>query len=115
MVWEVKHLRFHPVNAAGLPGAPLHLIVARDVLNPEERDVLRQQRTRGNVAPDDAARGVFAKQRGAAVLEDQRGEIGLDQYEGRRYQGLKRHLILSCISYLFLSRMRQEFRGEIPA
>jgi hypothetical protein len=34
MVWEVKHLRFSPVGADGLPGEPLHLIVARDVLNP---------------------------------------------------------------------------------
>jgi hypothetical protein len=42
----------------------------------------------------------------------QKSEIGLDQYEGRRYQGLKRHLILSSVSYLFLSRMRQEFGGE---
>ena len=45
---------------------------------------------------------------------DQKSEIGLDQYEGRRYQGLKRHLILSCISYLFLARMRQDFGGEKP-
>jgi hypothetical protein len=36
MVWEVKHLRFFPVGAGGLPGEPLHLIVARDVLNPAE-------------------------------------------------------------------------------
>jgi hypothetical protein len=47
-------------------------------------------------------------------FEDQKSEIGLDQYEGRRYQGLKRHLILSCVSYLFLSRVRQEFGGEKP-
>ena len=45
-------------------------------------------------------------------FEDQKSEIGLDQFEGRRYQGLKRHLILSCVSYLFLSRMREEFGGE---
>ena len=44
-------------------------------------------------------------------FEDQKSEIGLDQYEGRRYQGLKRHMILSCVSYLFLSRMREEFGG----
>ena len=36
MVWEVKHLRFSPVGEDGLPGEPLHLIVARDVLNPDE-------------------------------------------------------------------------------
>ncbi len=36
MIWEVKHLRFSPVGADGLPGDPLHLIVARDVLDPAE-------------------------------------------------------------------------------
>src|SRR5260370_5986282 len=36
MVWEVKHLRFYPVAADSLPGAALHLIVARDVLDPDE-------------------------------------------------------------------------------
>ena len=54
----------------------------------------------------------FSRWRVERCFEDQKSEIGLDQYEGRRYQGLKRHLILSCVSYLFLSRMRQEFGGE---
>jgi hypothetical protein len=45
-------------------------------------------------------------------FEDQKSEIGLDQYEGRRYLGLKRHLILSSVSYLFLARVRQEEREK---
>ena len=45
--------------------------------------------------------------------EDQKGEIGLDQYEGRRYLGLKRHMLLSAVSYLFLARVRQEERAEL--
>jgi hypothetical protein len=57
----------------------------------------------------------FSRWRVERCFEDQKSEIGLDQYEGRRYQGLKRHMILSCVSYLFLSRMRQEFGGEKPA
>ena len=54
----------------------------------------------------------FSRWRVERCFEDQKSEIGLDQYEGRRYQGLKRHLILSCVSYLFLSRMHEEFGGE---
>ena len=42
-------------------------------------------------------------------FEVQKGEIGLDHFEGRRYQGLKRHMILNCVSYLFLSRIRREY------
>ena len=111
MVWEVKHLRFHPVNAAGLPGAPLHLIVARDVLNPEERKFFVSNAPEGT-SLQTMLLVAFSRWRVERCFEDQKGEIGLDQYEGRRYQGLKRHLILSSISYLFLSRMRQEFGGE---
>jgi hypothetical protein len=36
MIWEVKHLRFYPVDEHGLPGEPMHLVVARGVLNPAE-------------------------------------------------------------------------------
>jgi len=38
--------------------------------------------------------------------------IGLDQWEGRHYFGLKRHLILPCVSYLFLARVREKLRGK---
>jgi hypothetical protein len=40
MVWEVKHLRFTPVGEDGLPGEPLPLIVARDVLDPQGYRIL---------------------------------------------------------------------------
>ena len=78
---------------------------------PDGAEVLREQRTAGDVDPDDAAGRVLALACGT-LFRGPEVEIGLDQYEGRRYQGLKRHLILSCVSYLFLSRMRQEFGGE---
>jgi SRSO17 transposase len=111
MVWEVKHLRFSPVNADGLPGEPLHLIVARDVLNPE---VLKffVSNAPAETSVQTMLLVAFSRWRVERCFEDQKSEIGLDQYEGRRYQGLKRHLILSCVSYLFLSRMRREFGGE---
>jgi len=110
MVWEVKHLRFFPVGADGLPGDPLHLVIARNVLDPAELKFFVSN------APAETPVGTlllvaFSRWRVERCFEDQKGEIGLDQYEGRRYRGLKRHLILSCVSYLFLSRMRQEFGG----
>jgi SRSO17 transposase len=111
MIWEVKHLRFHPVGGDGLPGAALHLIVARDVLNPAELKFFVSNAPAGT-SVQELLLVAFSRWRVERCFEDQKSEIGLDQYEGRRYQGLKRHLILSCVSYLFLSRMRQEFGGE---
>jgi hypothetical protein len=113
MVWEVKHLRFSPVGEDGLPGEPLHLIVARDVLNPDEMKFFVSNAPAGAPVPRMLLVG-FSRWRVERCFEDQKGEIGLDQYEGRRYRGLKRHLILSGVSYLFLSRVRQEFGGEKP-
>jgi SRSO17 transposase len=54
----------------------------------------------------------FSRWRVERCFEDQKGEVGLDHYEGRRYVGPKRHLALSAVSYLFLARMRQELGGE---
>ena len=113
MVWEVKHLRFHPVDADGLPGEPLHLVIARDVLNPAELKFFVSNAPAGTPVPR-MLLVAFSRWRVERCFEDQKGEIGLDQYEGRRYRGLRRHLILSGISYLFLSRVRQEFGGEKP-
>ena len=110
MVWEVKHLRFSPVGADGLPGEPLHLIVARNVLNPAELKFFVSNAPAG-ASIQEMLLVAFSRWRVERCFEDQKSEIGLDQYEGRRYQGLKRHLILSCVSYLFLSRVRQEFGG----
>jgi len=111
MVWEVKHAHFTPKDEDGMPGEPMHLVVARNVLDPDEVKFFVS-----NAPPETPVQRLllvgFSRWRVERCFEDQKSEIGLDQYEGRRYQGLRRHLILSCVSYLFLSRMRLEFGGE---
>ncbi len=56
----------------------------------------------------------FQRWRVERCFEDQKQEVGLDCFEGRRYIGLKRHHIMTAISYLFLSRVCAEERGEKP-
>ena len=38
--------------------------------------------------------------------EDAKGECGLDQYQGRRWDGLHRHLALVMLTYSFLAQRR---------
>lgn len=111
LVWEVKTARITMKNDDGLPGLRLHLIVARNVLDPNEVKFFVS-----NAPADTSVQTLllvaFSRWRIERCFEDQKQEIGLDQWEGRHYVGLQRHLILSCVSYLFLARVREQLRGE---
>lgn len=113
MVWECKHVMLTVKGADGLPGETLHLVVARDVLDPEELKFFVS-----NAPPPTSVETLllvaFSRWRVERCFEDDKSEIGLDHYEGRRYLGLKRHLLISAVSLLFLARVRQDWRGEKP-
>lgn len=111
MIWEVKHAPFYLQGPDGLPGRRWHLVVARNVLDPTETKFFVS-----NASPDMSVGTIllaaFSRWRVERCFEDGKGEVGLDHYEGRRYPGLKRHLILSAISYLFLAMTNQRLRGK---
>lgn len=113
LVWECKHTFIAVKDENGLPGERLHLVIARNVLNLEELKFFVS-----NASP---AVGIgalllvaFSRWRVERCFQDDKSEIGLDQYEGRRYLGLQRHLVLSAVSYLFLATVRHQERGEKP-
>jgi SRSO17 transposase len=113
MVWEAKSIPIYPKDEDGLPQRTDHLIVARNVLAPGEVKYFASN------APLQTPRTTlllvaFSRWRVERCFEDEKGELGLDHYEGRKYQGLKRHLILTAVSHLFLARAHQELRGEKP-
>src|SRR3954453_9502572 len=93
-------------DADGLPGERLHLVAARNVLDPEEVKVFVS-----NAPPGTSVRILllvaFSRWRVERCFQDDKSEIGLDNDEGRRYLGLKRHLIVSAVSSLFLARIRR--------
>jgi len=111
MVWEVKHTMITIKDEKGLPGMRLHLVVARNALNPEEIKFFVS-----NAAPEVQVQTLllvaFSRWRVERCFEDGKQEVGLDQWEGRRWLGLKRHLILTSVSYLFLARVRKQLRGK---
>jgi SRSO17 transposase len=111
MVWEVKHLWFYPNGEDNLPMAPMHLIVARSVLEPEVLKFFIAD------APQETPLTVllhvtFSRWRVERCFEDQKTELGFDHFEGRSYLGLIRHQTITALTHLFLSRVHQEWRGE---
>lgn len=112
-VIEVKHCIVYPKNSNGLPGQAHHLIVARDVLHRDEIKFFLSN------APEDTRlelllKVAYSRWRVERCFQDDKSYIGLDHFEGRRYPGLLRHLILSAVSLLFLARVRQQLLGTYP-
>lgn len=111
IVWEAKHARIVMKGDDGLPGLELHLIVARNVLDPNEIKFFVS-----NAPPETEVSTLllvaFSRWCVERCFRDQKQEIGLDQWEGRKWLGLQRHLILSTVSYLFLAQVREKLRGK---
>jgi SRSO17 transposase len=113
IVWEAKQTRIVMKNAEGLPGIDLHLVVARNVLDTDEVKFFVS-----NAPPETNVETMllvaFSRWRVERCFQDQKQEVGLDQWEGRTWRGLRRHLILTSVSYLFLARVQDGLRGEKP-
>ena len=111
MVWEVKHLPGYLPDTEGLPGKVWHLVVARNPLDHGEIKYFIS-----NAPPETTVEVLllvaFSRWRIERCFEDDKGEIGLDHYEGRKYVGLKRHLVLSAVSLLFLAETRESLREK---
>lgn len=111
MVWEAKHVRITVKDENGLPGMSLHLVVARNVL-----DLTEIKFFVSNAPAETSVQTLllvaFSRWRVERCFEDQKQEVGLDQWEGRHWLGLKRHLILTSVSYLFLARVREKLREK---
>jgi SRSO17 transposase len=113
MVWEVKHVRFYPQTAEGDPAKPMHLMVARNVLAPEEvKFFIANAPPKTRVAV--LLLVAFSRWRIERCFQDSKTELGFDHYEGRNYEGMMRHQAVTAVTYLFLARTREQWRGEKP-
>jgi len=110
MVWEAKHLPVYLKDEHGLPtcgGRPFHLIVARNVLAPGEvKYFISNAPEATSVAT--MLRVAFSRWSIERLFEDSKMELGLDHFEARKFNAISRHLLLSCVSHLFLAEFRQE-------
>jgi len=108
-VWEARTTRFSPWTSGGLPGNELWLIVARNVLDGEVKYFLSN-------APSEAPVEVllhvaFSRDHIEKLFEEGKGEVGLDHFEVRGYRAVRRHLILSMVSLLFVAEQTEALRG----
>jgi len=49
------------------------------------------------------------------IFEEAKGEVGLDHYEMRSWQGWHHHMLLVSLAHHFLVRLRIHFQEQAPA
>jgi SRSO17 transposase len=114
MVWKAKRILVWLPDENGLPSRPHHLLVAYNVLEPEKIKYFISNAPE-HTPVETLLLVAFSRWKIERMFEDGKGELGMDHFEVRKFQSIRRHLILSCVSYLFLAEFHQEHRGEKPA
>jgi SRSO17 transposase len=110
IVWQVKHVLLYVKDASRLPTKRYHLLVCYNPLTNETKYFL------SNAPPQTPVKTLlavaFSRWPIERCFQDHKGEVGLTHWEGRHWIGLKRHLILTAVSYLFLATACQRLRGK---
>lgn len=109
-VWEAKAARFY-LKREGLPTYPHWLIVARNVENPREIKYFVSNAPQGTPL-EILLHVAFSRWHVERCFEDEKNEVGLSHFEMRNYRSLRRHLILTAVSHLFLAELHEKWRGE---
>ena len=97
-------------RAGGVVG-PYWLVVARNVLNRDEVKYFVSNAGAG-VPLSVILHVAFRRWSVERCLQDEKSELGLSHFEVRCYPALKRHLLITQVSHLFLARQTQRLRGE---
>jgi len=106
-VEEAKCVPLWIKDERGLPDGPHPLLIARNVLKPDEVKFFLS-----NAPLDTPVETLllvaFSRWHVERLFEDSKTELGLDHFEVRRYPAITRHLLLTCVSHLFLAEFVQQ-------
>ena len=113
IVWEVKTAPFH-LKRDGLPTWPHWLIYARNATDPNEVKYFVSNAPMGT--PLEVILHVaFSRWHVERCFQDEKSQLGLSDFEVRTYLSLRRHVILTAVTHLFLAKVHQQWRGEKSA
>ncbi len=118
IVWRAKAARFQinvRVDGAGhgfgLPSSPVWLIVAKNPLTDESKYFVCN--APANTPLTRMLHVAFSRWQIERAFQDEKSEMGLDHFECRRYIAVRRHLVLTTISHLFLATTQLRLVREI--
>ena len=108
-VWEARLTRFFP-NEKGKPGEVCWLILARNALTGEKKYFYSNAPK--ETAPETLLKVAFSRWHIERIFQDGKQEVGMNHFEVRKWLAIKRHLILTMVSFLFLAKATDRLRGE---
>jgi SRSO17 transposase len=114
ILWQAKRLMVYRPDEKGLPTRPFHLVVARNVLDPTEVKYFLSNASEQTTV-EMLLRVAFTRWTIERAFEDSKSELGMDHFEVRKFLSIQRHLILSCLSHVFLSEFCWRHRGDKSA
>jgi len=101
-------------SRSNFPGAELWLIIRRNLDDPSVIKYFYSN------APIEISLNEFVRISGMrwpieTIFEEAKGEVGLDHYEMRSWQGWHHHMLLVSLAHHFLVRLRIQFQEQAPA
>jgi SRSO17 transposase len=111
VVWEVKAAPFH-TKRGRVPTWPHWLVAARHPINGEMKYFVSN--APAGTPIEKLLRVAFSRWSVERCFQDAKGELGLSHFEVRNYTSLLRHMVITAVSLLFLSRATAARRGKKP-
>jgi SRSO17 transposase len=111
--WKVKAGRVHVSVDGQCHDRAYWLIVARNTGTGEVKYFISNAPLRTSVKR--MLEAAFSRWGIEHLFRVAKTEIGLGHYEGRRYRGLMRHMMLCQLTLLFVAEQTERLRGEKPA
>lgn len=115
MVWEVKYAPFYRKHGErGLPGPAHTLMIARNVLDPNEVKYFLSNLvlSSGDIRLEWLLWVAFSRWPIERCFEIGKRDLGMDHFEVRTWQAIHRHFYISQLSQLFCARVHQGLREK---
>ncbi|MFN0138234.1 MAG: hypothetical protein ACKVS9_19190 [Phycisphaerae bacterium] len=111
MVWEARCVPLWIKDENGLPDGPCSLPLTQNALNPDEVIFFLSNAPSGTPI-ETLLLVALSRWRIERLFEDSKSELGLVHFEARKFGAITRHLLLTCVSHLFLAEFVQTRRGK---
>jgi SRSO17 transposase len=111
VIWRVRETTLYTTRDR-VPGPAERLLVAEQVLTGEVKYFLTNAPV--EMPLKEILTVAFSRWHIEKLFKEAKGEVGMDHFEVRRYLALKRHLVLTNLSILFLAHETDRLRGEKP-